>query len=1724
MPESVNTMTSSSAATANSEHEEGRPAEKRKTKRQLNIWFLVGTLIAAAVLGPAAYFWREFQVRRTAKDFLIQAETLEAEENWSEAAGYLFRYLRLHPNDADARIRLAKAFDKSAAQNPQLMLRAVDLYYSALGVASEERKSELRARLAELLLEVGLFYQDPRRISLAETEALALTETDEEGPRGLRVLALARYAQYSFGGRDAEHKVRDADENLTVAYILAEEFEKALEQNPGDIDLANRLAWIYRSEPLLLSEGKQALAEDELQKLADDLMDQMVEANADDVTAHLARYRYRQEYGLTGAEDDLNRALELDPNDLETLSEAAVHSRREAARIRSESGSTADGKRVANKHLIDACKHYAHIIAEAAPRNEADLAPRIEWAYVGLGDVCLAFAQTGLAVGNQFFEECPDLAKATETVTAWHEMARKVWERGRDVVNPNSVELNSRLAGLYLAQGHLADANDALDRLSQGAKQIASSKDRPERLELDRTINILRAQYFVAKSASGITKDELREVKEALKSVLGKSSISDVEAVQAHQKDMLNSAEGRLKRLLADRPTADAEAVQAYQAEMLLGRVHDSLARLDREDEDAFLKNMKLSAEAFERAARLQPKLPAPRVAAFGARATTSEPTEAIKHYDQAISQSFLDKEETVTDVHRSEAGYRLALSHFQRETRLPKERRNWAPFDAAVSRLMPVDGETSLENAWRLDILRASYLVEIGAEQGDREKGIRDAMELLHQTEEQEPYTTSAEFLQQLVLGYEKLKAPEDADRVMEKLETLTGKSATTYVLRSSLYSSRKQFEKAREILVEGIGTLPPSNHAALRQTLARVNLREDQQKRLELYQEDQTNVELISQFIESAFEQRNLLEVRHWEQALRKLEGPDSPHADYAKARQLLAGATLEDARFREGVELLAQIERKEPNSPQIRMLRGMVLQAQGKSQEAVEAYRDAIRLGAQDVPVFEEVVALLVSQKQFDEARAYLAKAKGHGLSSKRLSALEIAVAEGEKRLEEAEQLARRMIADYPEDLLTRTRYAQLLVAHQKPEEAEAAFQEAIEEHQKAIRSGTQTVSVYEQLVALLGDRKQFDEARKCLSTAEERGLSSKKLRTLAVAIAVADKRLDEAEALARNMAAEDSEDPLAQLSYARLLVANKKPEEAEAAFKEAIQRAPADARVHGALFDYYLQAEQNDLARQTLEEIEKQVDLPKVQLASVLAAGYERLGDVEKADANYREAQRLEPDDIANGMRLADFLARNDKTDEAEAILRGIVEEDPRADAARYRLADVLAARGGRAHWQEALQVLEQSGDDENVLDLDDRLQALLLIRRAGRENLEKATKLLEGLVLETENPADADRLLLIQVYQAEIDRLEGEGDAEGAAKKLQAAQEQYLALVGRTNATPAHLASYAEFLIRNNQAGAASGYIDQLEKLAPDNLGAAQLRVRWLQSQDRAEEIKPLVENLAKKLLDKNTDDDPRKKVQVVLNVGRVYSGVELHQEAESWYRRLQELEPKAYAPLVTALAQQGRMQDVIKVCLEAAQSDQSTRPALVLASALVSGKASDEECRQAEPLLQGAKEAHPDNIDLLFSLANLRIFQKQMDEAAKLYQRVLELDPKHLITLNNLATVLSELPGRSDEALETIDRAIDLAGERAPLLDTKGMILVYAGKPEQAVPFLEAAAFSSASDPRYHFHLAVAYNRTGNADKARNALREATGGNLKNEFLTEMDLLLLAELEEELRD
>ena len=117
------------------------------------------------------------------------------------------------------------------------------------------------------------------------------------------------------------------------------------------------------------------------------------------------------------------------------------------------------------------------------------------------------------------------------------------------------------------------------------------------------------------------------------------------------------------------------------------------------------------------------------------------------------------------------------------------------------------------------------------------------------------------------------------------------------------------------------------------------------------------------------------------------------------------------------------------------------------------------------------------------------------------------------------------------------------------------------------------------------------------------------------------------------------------------------------------------------------------------------------------------------------------------------------------------------------------------------------------------------------------------------------------------------------------------------------------------------------------------------------------------------------------------------------------------------------------------------------------------------------------------------------ISQERMDEAAAFYRRILELRPRDVLAMNNLATVLAEQPDGLSEGKELVAKAIDLAGPLAGLLDVKGVLLVAEGKPDQAVPVLEEASAASQADPRYCFSSGGSVLAHGKSGKSPRSLR-----------------------------
>lgn len=237
------------------------------------------------------------------------------------------------------------------------------------------------------------------------------------------------------------------------------------------------------------------------------------------------------------------------------------------------------------------------------------------------------------------------------------------------------------------------------------------------------------------------------------------------------------------------------------------------------------------------------------------------------------------------------------------------------------------------------------------------------------------------------------------------------------------------------------------------------------------------------------------------------------------------------------------------------------------------------------------------------------------------------------------------------------------------------------------------------------------------------------------------------------------------------------------------------------------------------------------------------------------------------------------------------------------------------------------------------------------------------------------------------------------------------------------------------------------------------------------------------------------------------------------QLAETFHRMAKEKTPGLYRLLAMALGRQGNYEEALRVCREAAQKDSSPMPYITAAYAMLEGRPSAKDYERAEAFLVGGAEMHRDSPELLNVLAALRIQEPKIEEAVALLRQVVELRPRDVQAMNNLATVLVERPETLSEGKKLVEQAIAMAGPQAGSLDLQGVILLAEGKPAEAIPLFEKACAAPQADPRFYFHLAVAYQRIGNQVKSQESLKRARDLELEQQILTPSDKILLAELE-----
>ncbi len=388
----------------------------------------------------------------------MRSESLEASGNWAGAAQYDVS-VQAAESRGSGGVGAVGADVRPQCEDGGAERRAVDLHYEAIGAlpkelpagVSKEDAAAVRYRLGELLLETGDFKQ-------AENEANEILRDPSLGgprsPEAHRVRALALYGQF---------RLQQTTATAQTGASIGQAMETALELNPADLDLSVVLADVYRTERRLLVESRRQLNAEELARLADRVMDQMVAAKPADSKVRLARFNYRTRFQLASAEEDIKAAVENGRDNPEVLLPAGQYALAEAERVRREKGSAEDVRR----RLEEARGHLQAAI------KVATLPSHVERAYSFLGD--------------------------TYTLEDQPEQAAKAWKEGVTKVPWESVRLNYNLARVHLQLGKLdgTESADTYLTAAEGAihRSAAAMMSSEEKRFFDRNLQLMRTDW-----------------------------------------------------------------------------------------------------------------------------------------------------------------------------------------------------------------------------------------------------------------------------------------------------------------------------------------------------------------------------------------------------------------------------------------------------------------------------------------------------------------------------------------------------------------------------------------------------------------------------------------------------------------------------------------------------------------------------------------------------------------------------------------------------------------------------------------------------------------------------------------------------------------------------------------------------------------------------------------------------------------------------------------------------------------------------------------------------------------------------------------------------------------------------------------------------------------------------------------------------------------------------
>ncbi|HWY43613.1 MAG TPA: tetratricopeptide repeat protein [Candidatus Sulfotelmatobacter sp.] len=565
------------------------------------------------------------------------------------------------------------------------------------------------------------------------------------------------------------------------------------------------------------------------------------------------------------------------------------------------------------------------------------------------------------------------------------------------------------------------------------------------------------------------------------------------------------------------------------------------------------------------------------------------------------------------------------------------------------------------------------------------------------------------------------------------------------------------------------------------------------------------------------------------------------------------------------------------------------------------------------------------------------------------------------------------------------------------------------------------------------------------------------------------------------------------------------------EAETEAQELLKRDPNDAQTRRLLGHIYLRS---------LGE----------------ANGSGQTETVTRAAEQFKEVVRLDPADTESALWLARLYRLQNKHEQAEEVLRGILKSDPDNEAGVEQLTQLLLDQGKSAEAVALLEGITSKSPSPTLLDLlgdaytqtKDLAKAEAAYRKATEldpSELSHQRGLGQALLSEEKYPE------ALKVYQKLSDLMPDDSDV-------------YLRI--------------AQIYRELHQLDKAEETLTKARQYAPGSLDVMYNEAMLYQAQGRNEDAIRVLSEAVKGVKGQSEVLPTRRRTLAVLyqQLGQLYRTTENFQGAVFTYEELGRLGgdedrrarlllmetyrgakelPKALQTGKEALAKYPTDSSIRSSHALLLGEAAHTEEALALLKPQLKGTDADrevylniaqvyergrryKEAEQAARTAEALPGAPRENEMTWFLLGAIYERQKFYDRAEVEFKKVLAVDPQNAAALNYYGYMLGDLGIRLDEAEAMVKKALADDAYNGAYLDSLGWIYFRQGKLAEAEATLRKAVERESHDPTIHSHLGDVYAKTGRMemaamqwDKSLEEWRRVLPADVENDKIAEVE-------------